>query len=184
METPLLQQSNPSHSEKDIRLVHIYETYCLWKSLPALFKYPPVDKAGSRPAPREFAEQMGIDDENILSLVDIKTQTQFAERFDVSPDTLTDWNKTLKVRNTSDDLRGWAKHLTKNVMLSLYNTCVRRGWAIDAKLWLQYVEQWQEKSQVTHGLGDIHFNITLNKKPDGNKLGAVSEADRSVGASA
>ena len=182
--TKTIEIEKPTKSEIEPYLKDIYEAYCLWKSLPALFKYPPMDKDGVRPNPRDFAEQMGVDDEQLLDLVTIKNQTEFSLRFQVHKDTLTNWNNTLKTRDALADLRAWAKHLSKNVLVSLYNTCVRRGWAIDAKLWFQLVNGFEERGKPTgEMMGDIHFNIILNK-PNENNTRVINQADGNVGASA
>jgi hypothetical protein len=183
--TTLLENKTPTKSEMEPYLMDIYETYCLWKSLPALFKYPPKDKNGISPTPRDFAEQMGIDDDKLLDLVTIRNQTAFAERFHVHIDTLTDWNKTIRGKDSMNELRSWATHLSKNVLVSLYNNAIRKGMALEAKLWFQLVEQWQEKTKVAHELlGDIQFNITLNKpkeEQNANQLGTVNQADAGLG---
>ncbi len=149
-----------------------YESYILWKALPAFFKYPPVAKDGSRPDAVLFCESLGVDDDRVLQLVKIKTQKEFAERFDVSEDTLSLWNKTIRVRSALQDMREWGRGLTKNVMMSLYNNCIRKGFAIDVKLWLQAVEGWEEKQRIEHeylGVTKVDI-IQVNERPtDGNK---------------
>ena len=179
------QSQTPTNSEITPYLKGIYDTYALWKSLPALFKFPPPNKHGERPTPIEFAEQMGIDDETILELITIPTQIAFATRFKVHPDTLSDWNKTLHVRSGLDDMRKWAKHLSKNVLTSLYNKAVRKGDAFEVKLWFQLIENYEEKSKVgLEAMGDIHFNIILNKNNvniNANQPRTVGEANTGVG---
>lgn len=132
-------------------LKDIFETYCLWKSLPSIFKYPPKDKkTGISPSAKDFCEMLGVDDDAILDLIEIKTQGQFAERFKVGTDTLRRWNKTVEVRDSLSDIRKWGRGLTKNVIASLYNTAVRKGSMMEVKLWAQLVEGWEEKQKVEH----------------------------------
>lgn len=170
----------------------VYEVYCLWKSLPSIFKYPPKDKkTGIAPSARDFCEMMGIDDEQILDLIEIRTQTQFAERFEVGIDTLRKWNKTLGVRDSLSDIRQWGRSLTRNVIASLYNTAVRKGSMMEVKLWAQLVEGWEEKQKVEHDYkGVTTFTVTRPAKiidvtptENGNedKLGLDGEAVSSVG---
>jgi hypothetical protein len=143
-----------------------YETYCLWKSLPSIFKYPPKDKkTGISPSPREFCEMMGVDDETILDLLDIKTQGQFAERFEVGTDTLRRWNKSIGVRDSLADIRKWGRSLTRNVVASLYNTAVRKGSSYEVKLWAQLVEGWEEKQKVEHDYKGVTTFTVIRSQP-------------------
>jgi hypothetical protein len=134
--------------------------------LPSIFRYPPKDKkTGIAPSSRDFCEMIGVDDEQILDLLEIKTQGQFAERFDVSKDTLSIWNKTLGVRDSLDDIRKWARSLSKNVVSSLYNTAVRKGSSFEVKLFMQLVEGWEEKQKVEHNYKGVEsFTIIRPSK--------------------
>lgn len=140
-----------------------YEMYCLWKSIPSLLRNPPVDRATKmKPSNRDFAIGMGIEDEAMLDLIEIRTQTQFSEKFDVDINTLTLWNNTRGVNNGLNEARSWATNLTKNVVLSLYNNAIRKGMAPEVKLWLQVVENWKEKEEVEHkylGVATIHYDV-------------------------
>ena len=139
-----------------------YDVYCLWRGIPSFFRRPPTDKRGNTPTPREFAEAMGIEDELMLELVEIKTHTQFAERFNVHIDTLTDWKNSVKAQNSMDEAVRWAKDLSKNVLFSLYNTAIRKGNMLEVKLWFQLVEKWSEKQTVEHdykGVASVSYEV-------------------------
>ena len=109
---------------------------------------------------------MGIDDEMIISLMDIKTQGAFAKQYGVDEDTLTNWNKKLAQEDGMDDLRMWAKKMSKNVALALYNNAIRKGYAPEVKLWFQLVEQWEEKAKldVKHHVATIEYETVPNRK--------------------
>lgn len=128
----------------------IFATYCLWKSLPTMVRFPPLTKEGNIQTSKEFMQAMGIEDESIFELADIKFQKDFAKKYDVSPETLTDWNRTQQVRESLADIRDWGRTLSKNVIFSLYNTIMKNGSASEVKLFLQVVEQWEEKTKVEH----------------------------------
>lgn len=178
----LENKSTPEKSETEVFYLDRFETYCLWKSIPAIFKYPPKDKkTGISPSPREFSEMLGVDDLAILDLVDMRTQKDFAERFNLHMDTLTDWNKRVKARNSMEDIRSWARGLTKNVFASLYNTAVRKGGAMEVKLWAQLVEGWEEKQKVEHDYKGVESFTIIRNIPNENKLGTDGEAVPSLG---
>lgn len=163
MNTP----TNSNNTEKGIIRVHEYNKYKVWKAIPSLLRNPPVDKyTKQRPHPRDFAIGMGIEDEETLELVDIPTQKAFAERFDLSEDTLVDWNKTVGIQSSLEQVRNWATHLTKNVVLSLYNNAIRKGNMMEVKLWLQVVEGWEEKQKLEHnylGVASITYEVVKAK---------------------
>lgn len=116
---------------KDVKSGHLshdpvksetFEIYVLWKSLPPLLKMPPRHrKTGERPDPREFAEDMGIDDEVILRLVELPRQQDFAREYNVAQETLSDWNKRIGERDYFKDARTWMNKLVPNILMSMYN---------------------------------------------------------------
>lgn len=176
MET-VTAKTTPTNSEKKegtesqilgvLRKEPEFELYRIWKSMPMVFRFPPKDRLTKQSPPvRDFATQMGIDDPVILDLMEIKTQTQFAEQFKVSPDTLTDWNKRLEESDGMEDIRTWAKKMSKNVALALYNNAIRKGYAPEVKLWFQLVEQWEEKAKldVKHHVATIEYETVPNRK--------------------
>lgn len=162
--------SDPIQSNFETGIIKVYEynKYKVWKAIPSLLRNPPMDKiTRTRPDPREFAIAMGIEDEETLELIDIPTQKAFAVRFGLSEDTLVDWNKTAGLQNTMEQVRAWATHLTKNVVLALYNNAIRKGNMMEVKLWLQVVEGWEEKQKVDHaylGVAGIQYEIVKAEK--------------------
>lgn len=133
-----------------------YQMYCLWKSLPVFFRLPPPDRITHIvPSSEEFLRRVGIVDENIYALAEIKTQAQFAEHYGVAEGTLSDWNNTEGVVLASQNMQSWAQQLSKNVIFAMYNKIMRTGDAAETKLWFQIIEQWSEKQQIEHKLGPV-----------------------------
>lgn len=135
--------------DREIEKTFEFEMFLLWESIPSFFKNPPADKkTGNKPEPRPFCEAMGIDDERILELCEIPTASAFGIKYGVHRDTLTDWRKIIRNRDLLGDLREWASPLTRNVLMALYNQCLRGGLPEHYKLWLQSVAQFSEKSVI------------------------------------
>jgi hypothetical protein len=108
-----------------------FESYAMWKALPSFL----------RGQPRQVLEKFGIDEEIALSLLEIKTQTEFAKRFDIKDlATLTDWNKKLEKDGQLSRMHAWARRLTPNVIFALYRTASKNGRAAEVKAWLEIVE--------------------------------------------
>lgn len=162
-----MQQTTPTHSEIIVREPNIlnenkatFELYQIWKSLPVVML--------SKMRREDYLKTVGFDDEVVMDLAEIRTQKEFAEKYDLSPDTLTDWNK--KLRDTGDQLghiRNWANTLTKNLVMAMYMHALKKGDPQLYKLWLQTVAQWSEK-QIHEVETDqpIEFHINLFKKPE------------------
>ena len=108
-----------------------FDSYVLWKSLPSIL----------RGQPRQMLEKFGIDDETAIGLLEIKTQAEFAKRFNIKdPVTLSDWNKRIEKDGLIQGINGWARKLTPNVTLSLYKSITKNGKASEVKAWYEIVE--------------------------------------------
>ena len=145
----LLNAPKPEDAQVDIKKQEEFETFLLWFSMPSFFRKPPRDrKTGFQPQPREFCESLGVEDEKLLELCEIPTQSAFAEKYGVSIDTLTDWKKKIRERDLLGDLRMWAEPMMKNVMMAHYNQCIRGGLPEHFKLFYQVIGQWNEKVNI------------------------------------
>ncbi len=108
-----------------------FESYAMWKAIPSVL----------RGQPRQVLEKFGIDDELAISLLGIKTQTEFAKRFDIKDlATLTDWNRKLEKDGLIHRLNTWSRKLTPNVLMALYKTIIKDGKASEVKAWYEIVE--------------------------------------------
>lgn len=144
---PLSHKDLLARLPSELRFNSAFEAYVAFKSLPEFLRYPPKDrKAGYRPSPREFAEGIGIDDETLLSLIELKTQKGFADRFGVTEQTLVRWNEKIAKRDSLKDMEWWTRRLTPNVALMHYMR-ILQGDALPNhfKLWYQVFMGWSEK---------------------------------------
>jgi hypothetical protein len=108
-----------------------FESYAMWKALPTFL----------RGQPRQVLEKFGVDEEIALSLLEIRTQTEFAKRFGIKDlATLTDWNKLLEREGLIPRIHEWARKLTPNVIFALYRNASKHGRAAEVKAWLEIVE--------------------------------------------
>lgn len=162
---------------------HIFDIYAVWRALPTVTL--------NKMSRRDMLESMGVDDELILELATIKTQSQFAERYNVHINTLTDWNKRILELDPLREVKKWAQILTKNMVTAMYTHAIKKGDAQLYKLFFQVVNDWSEKQKVEHDyLGVTEVNISLaapkqhgteTKTEDNNKLGGDIKTAPSVG---
>ena len=122
-----------------------YRLYLLWKALP-----PNMKRLG-----RAYAEGLGIDDEDLLQRLEIKTQKEFSEKFGLSETHISEvWNvQPIPAEYKDIDWRSWAKKLTHNVVHALYEGIIEDKDAQRIKLWLQAVDNFVEESKVTEDIG-------------------------------
>ena len=124
------------------RLDREFKTYVLWKSLPPLLK----NEIEKRP---EIYKNTGFGDNIVIEqLLKIRTQRDFAKTFNLAEDTLSEWNKTIDKRDLLADYRNWAKHLTQNLLMAMYNKGVKYGDPYRVELWLKAIHGWSDKQVV------------------------------------
>lgn len=127
---------NGKHPPKEV-----FEAYKIWKSL------PPIWRGLSE---REITEKLGFEAGIFTELMQIKTQSEFAKKFDTTVETTSAWNKKLEVEGNEylDEARKWAQSLTKNVIASHYNKILRKFDPISGELWYKVVDGWNEKKEL------------------------------------
>ena len=185
-ETPLINTS--TDNSKDVKKTGLigdpikkreFDLYVLWKSLPYYFKRPPSiknrDGSYTSQTTDQFLDSLGIDDEEIVELSQLKNQGQFAERYNVAPETLSDWNKVIKTRDMLSDTRAWALKLSKNVVLAMYNNALSSknlNADRDRANFLKY-GGWVEKTahEIDAGETLAGFIMEALKKPKTNGTG-------------
>lgn len=124
-------ENHTKQEKRDVYKKAEYETYALWKSLPSFL----------RGQPASVLQKFGIEDEAALSLLEIRTQTQFAEKFGIKDlTTLSKWNKRLEEEGLIIWINSWARKLTPNVISALYRAATKDGKAADVKAWMEIVE--------------------------------------------
>ena len=109
-----------------------FQSYVLWKSLPSFL----------RGKPEAVIRKMGIEGEEILDLLKIKTQKEFCETYRIKdPGTLTDWNKIIAKEGLLKDVNSWARDLTPNVVIALYKNITKNGRAHEVRAWFELIEK-------------------------------------------
>lgn len=137
---------NPTESyfvpdrEREFRL------YVIWKSL---------DHTMSK----KLFEQLGVTDDLLLELADIKTQKDFAKKYKLAVDSCTDWNKHIHAGNIAPELkqldwRYWARQITPRIAASVAKEGIKTGNPAHFNSWMKYVEEFEEKSR--HALTDAN----------------------------
>lgn len=147
---PQIIEILPENKDVSIRKQREFDLYCIWKSL------PPIIISPNKETVDECLDRLRIDDPMIRELANIRTQGQFAEKYGVSQDVLPDWNKLIVKRDTLADIRVWAKSLSKNVMMSMYQNAMSndvKGYK-DRENFLKVIEGWSEKLDLKHEVGD------------------------------
>ncbi len=125
-------EDNESSRAPSVYKKREFESYVLWRSMPSIL----------RGQPRHVIEKLGIDDELAMSLLDIKNQTEFAERFGIKDlGTLSEWNKKIdEAGGLLKSIHLWAKRLTPNVVSALYREATKTGRAAEVRAWMEIVE--------------------------------------------
>lgn len=162
--------SNQIQSDFKPRKEREYRAFLLWKNMP--MKWLGMG--------REYLENIGIKNEEILELSGIQTQKDFADKYGLNEDTLVVWNKQKTPIEYQDiDWRKWAAPLTKNVVATLYDRITGSekgdGDAARIKLWLQAVDGYVEEQNINHDvshatlLGVRELIVGMNKKAAPNE---------------
>lgn len=118
-----------------------YRMFLIWRSLPVTL----------RGISEEDAESRGVKDPEIMELIQLRTMGDFAERFGISRDTLTDWkNKPVPDEYVAIDWRVWAREFTPEVVHHLLEGIREKKKADAIKLWFQTVDGFVEETAVTN----------------------------------
>jgi len=92
------------------------------------------------------------------------TDGEFAKHFKLNPCTLTEWRKEPEFWNeVRDRLRILLKDKIPDVMAGVYKKIIKDGSAAEAKFFMQWVDDWKEKSEV-----NIHY-AALKDLQDANR---------------
>jgi len=126
----------------------VYDAYVTWRSLPVCMRQKMANSVG---------KELASDDEKFGELLKIRTQSAFAEKYNVENSTLSNWNKLLEETDGLSDLRKWGQKLTKNILWSLYKNTVDKGSPRNVELWLQIVEGWTSKNYTEHSNSKADF---------------------------
>lgn len=130
------------------QLAKEFAYYKLWLTLPDQL----------RGQSRAQLEKLGVHDEELLNIISCATQTDFAERFKVRRQTLSDWNKQLKL--DPDVIDGYARELqalTKNIAMAVYLNALKTGNPEAWKTWMIFIHGWNPKEKIEHTVA--HFDV-------------------------
>jgi hypothetical protein len=153
-----MENNTPKHREVAIVRPEnslIFELYSVWKALPL----KPVLFMGKKVSTESVFEEMEIEDPLFREALRCKTQKAFAERFGLSQDTLTDWNRKIEGTDPLKEARKWARKLTKNVVFNLYYQAAYSDNPHMMKLFLQVINDWHEKTTPNIHVPDVHIQI-------------------------
>jgi hypothetical protein len=139
-----------------------YRLFLIWRSLPVTLRGISGDDA----------EDRGVKDPELLELIQCKTQGDFAKRFGISIDTLTDWKKKdVPEEFQMIDWRHWAREFTPEVVHHLLESIREKKKADSIKLWLQTVDGFVEETNVNNRANDALDAVadlidSVNRKAD------------------
>lgn len=118
-----------------------YRMFLIWRSLPVTL----------RGISEEQAEERGVKDPEIVELIQLKTQSDFAERFQISMNTLTEWKRqAVPDEYQMIDWRYWAREFTPEVVHHLLEGIREKKKADSIKLWFQTVDGFVEETAVNN----------------------------------
>lgn len=124
---------------------HEYRLFLTWRTLPVTLRGISV----------EDAEDRGVKDPELLELIQLKTQSDFANRFQISMNTLTDWKKQPVPEEFEKlDWRYWAREFTPEVVHHLLEGIREKKKADAIKLWFQTVDGFVEETAVNNKATD------------------------------
>lgn len=116
-----------------------FETFAKWLAISPLWKL--LNE-------RELAK-IGVDDPEELWLLKIKKQLDFAKKFDVGPDTLSEWKDRKELWDLVDKYKKqWGKSKTPSVLAGFFRKAAREGDAARVRLWLEYFEDFSSKTKL------------------------------------
>ena len=161
------KKTKVSRVPENIKKDREFKLYVLWKSLPPLLRVE-LDK---RP---DMWKNTGFGDNPVIhDLLKMNTQGDFARAFDVDQQTLSQWNKVIEQRDLLGDYRKWAKHLTHNLLMAMYNKGIKYGDPYRVELWLKAVHGWKETAtlelEAGQTLADI-MKMSLKAKRNANQI--------------
>jgi len=146
------QLNNKGESDIQIRREVEFNLYLQWKSLPSILRGKPI----------EVLEQLGFEPGFATELLQIKTQKEFAEKYDLNEATLVNWNKRPELLQRMKETEKMLSFLTPNVFISLYKTILKDGSAQEVHAWMKYIEHWKEDAVLPQPVSIVLQQQTQN----------------------
>jgi len=170
---PPQDETNQNDSESSHIRQKEFEFYRVWRNMSPLLKIQSD----------ESLIAAGIE-EWMIEIIKLENQNAFAEKFKVNKDTLTIWNKELD-EDQFEDRFAWAKHLTKNMLMALYRSALKKASAEQIKIWFQLVENWvpvtetkiedsRETTKTRNNLYEIMEKWSNDEANKGNSDGGIA----------
>jgi hypothetical protein len=121
------------------------ELFKYWFSFPFFFK------GMNR---KQIEKRVGIDDDLSIELLSCKYMGDFAKKYDVHINTLTQWKKDILSDEHYDpfrEVKQWTQGLIKNIIAATYNSALAKDPKAnqDRRLFLQ-LNGWVEKNATEH----------------------------------
>lgn len=140
----------------------IYQTFRVWRTMPAVVKKLIRDAADAKALGKEGLSQ---EDLETFELASVQTKTEFAAKYGVDRDTLSRWEaKLFSEGDYMNGIRSWAQRLSTNVYMAFYKKTVRSGDAFAATQWAKIIDGWQEKTKIEHKFEPIG-SVTVTPVP-------------------
>lgn len=127
----------------------------MWLSIPNTF----------RNMPDGVSDKMGIEDETIMELMKIKTQSDFGKEFGVVAQTMVDWKHEWAENGEFAATKTFFRKLTKNMIGALYRKALIEGDAQRAMAWMKIVEDWTEQFGVRHS-GKVEYQLDADERAE------------------
>ena len=131
-----------------------YQLFLIWQILPQ-----EVRELGIA-----YLDQEGITDQHIRELAGIKTQKEFAQKYGLHQNTITEWKKRPVPEQYKElsDFRYYSKQLIKNVMPILYRGFKERKDPASAKFLMEAHGEYIQKSEVKiDGTQELFDNVKI-----------------------
>lgn len=161
-------EKNIEHEDarKNKRKENEYKLFSVWLSIPRMILGKTTE---------EYTEKMGIDDPVYLELLTVKNMTAFAEKYDVAPDTLSNWRKELGAMKDDKEMHEFFNQFTKALLLSFYREQMRRPTPQGIETWYEIIKD--RKKNLTLNLeGEIKSSLSDEAKAE--LKGIISKARR------
>lgn len=145
-----MSKIDKNNAKVRLRRYREFETYAKWFSLSPVLRLLSEDQLN----------KLGIDSPEELELLKIKNQREFARKFKIGEDVLSEWKQREDFWQLVDKLKKqWGKSKTPSVLVGFFKKAVSEADAARVKLWLEYFEDWKTKSEI-----DINQETKIEEK--------------------
>ena len=135
------------------------ELFKMWLSIPDTF----------RAMPEGVMDKMGIEDETIMELMKIKTQSEFGKEFGIGAQAQIDWKHEWAEKGEFAATKTFFRKLTKNMIGAMYRKALIEGDAARAMAWMKIVEDWTEQFGVRHS-GKVEYVLDEEERGELDRL--------------